>query len=232
MLSSQRTGLLIACIVIFLGLGGVAVYRAVDFNRGHFYVGAVPQSIVNELLPKDVPIDSIRPPALRITDPIRYGSVTSVLSVIEYGDFQCDFCRVLHPDILRIVSSYGGRVRFVWHDFPIEDSHKDALDAAVFARCAGAQGRYWEAADGLMQGTDVSGRARDAIASRLRLDRGLLSACERNPDTTAAIRADEQAARADGIQAVPFIFVGTKGYEGTLDATGLKDAIETSLSSL
>lgn len=231
-MNRQRTILLALGIVFFAILSALLIYGRVEYDRTHFRVGSIPQDLVNQLIPKNVAIESIRPPALRIGDPIRFGNATSLVSIIEYGDFQCEACHNLAPEIQRAASRYGGKVRFVWRDFPIDEIHKDAFGAAVFARCAGAQGRFWEAYDALMATTDLSEKTYRAIATRLNLDASLLNACRRDKNVDAAIRRDVEEARADGIRSAPFLFIGTKAIDGFVDEEAIKKAIDDSISSL
>lgn len=233
-MNRQRNILLGVCTLLFLSICVALIYRRISYNQTHFQVGSIPSEITNELLPKNIPIDSIRPPALRITDPIRYGNATSIVSVIEFGDFQCEFCRQMSADIKHIVENYGGTVRFVWRDLPIEDSHTQALPAAIFARCAGIQGKYWEAFDALMASPTLNDGVYKNIATRLKLNTQTLDTCKKDPSLgiEATIRKDVQSARADGIQSAPFIFIGTKAFEGQIDPTVIRKTIDESLSSL
>lgn len=230
---TRKTSLLIAvCLGLFIVVGTVFVLQATQFNKTHFRTGAIPAEIVNQLLPQNVPLTSLRPPALRNTDPVRYGNVTSVISVIEYGDFECEQCRTMAGTVAAVLPAYDGRVRFVWRDFPVTSQHDDALPAAVFARCAGAQGKYWEAHDALLTARNFNEAVYRDIASRTGLNLTELSNCRANPIVSAAIERDLQEARADGIQGVPLTFIGTKALEGPLDADTLKREIDAALSSL
>ncbi len=230
-MNTQRTVILISIIFLFLILSGNLIYRQTQFTKNNYPAGDIPQTVMDQLLPKTVPIDSIRPPALRVSDPIRYNSPTSTVSIIEYGDFQCDYCRQMTPELESLAAAYKGRVRFVWRDLPLEDQHPNALQAAMFARCAGQQGKYWEAHDVLMQATSLGAAMRDTIASQLGLDRQLLTACEQNPSITATIRQDAEEARADGIQSTPFIFIGTKPFEGVTNIETLRQSLEMFLAA-
>jgi protein-disulfide isomerase len=216
----------------FAGLSAIVITQNNNFKKTHFRVGSVPQAFVNQLIPKDIPPGEIRPPAIRPTDFIRYGSATSVVSVIEYGDFQCEACKSMAPVISNLVSTYNGKVRFMWRDFPIEDQHPDALNAAIVARCAGLQGKFWDAYDALMAAHGFDERTYRDLANRLHLDLSLFSACRQDPAVADAIHADFQAAKADGIKTVPFIFVGTKQFEGVIDPVTLKSALDAQMTSL
>ena len=65
------------------------------------------------------------------------------VTVIEFSDYQCPFCKRVRPTIWRIVDEYKGDVRYVFMDFPL-NFHRDAKKAHEAARCAGDQGKYYE----------------------------------------------------------------------------------------
>jgi len=231
-ISRERAFLLGGIVAVFVLMSSGYVWWRVRFANNHFRAGQVPQDLVNQLLPKAVPLESLRPPAIRVTDPLRYGGATATLSVIEYGDFQCEFCRQLAPEIKTALASYGGTVRFVWRDYPIEEIHKEAIPAAVFARCAGLQGRYWEAYDMLMAAGALNESLYQQIAARIGLDGGTLAACRKDPTLPAMLRKDVEEARADGIQSAPMLFIGTKAIEGYVDSATIKKAIDDARASL
>lgn len=216
---------------LFVITTAVAVVRAMYFNATHYRAGNVPDEVVNELFPKDVPVSALIPPAIRLYDPLRYGGATSVISVIEYGDYECEYCRAMHDVIADVLPLYNGTVRFVFRDLPIEDAHGNAMPAAVFARCAGQQGKFWDAHDALM-GSALNERTYRQTAERLGLDASSLAACRNNPEMEAAIRRDVQEARADGIKGVPLLFVGRTAYDHYLTTEELRDAIQSAISSL
>lgn len=223
---------LVGILVLFVLVVGLIITRISFFNKTMYRVGEIPQEIANQLIPKIIPISSLRPPALRMIDPIRYGNATSLVSVIEYGDYECESCRDMKPIIESVIPKYKGKVRFVWRDMPNESQHKNALSTAVFARCAGLQGKYWETYDALMTRTTLGETEYRRIAAGLGLDDALLRGCRNDPTAEASIKKDVEQARADGINSVPLTFIGASAYEGTLDEATLKQAIEKELSSL
>lgn len=231
-LSRQRL-LLLAAIILFFGLitSGYIWWRF-RFSENNYRVGAVPQDIINQLLPKEVPLDSMRPPAVRPQDPLRYGGATSVISVIEYGDFECEYCKQLAPELRRALEPFGGQVRFVWRDYPITSLHPQAMPAAVFGRCVAQQGKFWEAYDFLMDSATLNERLYQQLAARLKLDLNRLAACRKDPAIQAAIERDVQEASADGIKSAPFLFIGTQAIEGRIDATEITEAINAAKASL
>lgn len=229
---SPEAKYLLICISLFAIVSAFFVWKWVMFNKTHYRVGAVPKEIAEALLPKNIPITAMRPPALRPIDPIRFGGTTSVLSVIEFGDYQCEYCKQMHSVIQHVLPIYRGKVRFVWRDFPIEEKHNDALSAATFARCTGLLGNYWDAHDALMTSEKLGSGTYRRITSSLAVDPALLESCQKDPAIQRSIQQDKQAAEADGVHLAPFIFVGTHGFDRALTEEELTQAIDAALSAL
>lgn len=231
-MDKHRAKILFACLAVFALVSAFFIWRWVNFSKTHYPIGNIPKEIADALQPKIIPLSAIRPPALRAGDPVRFGSTTSVLSVIEFGDYDCEFCKQMHKVIDEILPHYRGTVRFVWREFPIQEKHPDALSAAIFARCAGLLGNYWGAYGGLMASNGLGSGTYDAIGKKLGVDQNLLASCQKDPAIKDSINQDVQAARADGVQSAPFLFVGTQAFDHALTQEELTSAIDTALGSL
>lgn len=218
-------------LAAFFAVSFAMIALRTRFNQAHFQVGRIPTDVLSRLQPKTIPLASMHPPALRLQDPVRFGAATSVLSVVEYGDFQCEYCRAMKGVIDRVLLTYQGKVRFVWRDTPLSN-HSEALPAAVFARCAALQNAFWGAYDELMTAAKLNESAYQAAANRLHLDPVALKSCRANPAVSTLITTDAETAQADGIQSAPFLFVGTKAFDGYIDEETLHQAIDEQLSSL
>jgi protein-disulfide isomerase len=75
------------------------------------------------------------------------GSVATskgVVTIDEYGDYQCPPCGALHPIIKTLKGEYGDRIQFAFHHFPLTQLHSHALEASYAAAAAGLQGKFWE----------------------------------------------------------------------------------------
>ncbi len=72
------------------------------------------------------------------------GSQSALVTVEEFADFQCPTCAVKHPDFKQIASIYNNRIKFIFRNFPLTNTHPKAYDAAVAAEAAGLQGKFWE----------------------------------------------------------------------------------------
>ncbi|MFN2453232.1 MAG: DsbA family protein [Pyrinomonadaceae bacterium] len=76
---------------------------------------------------------------------------TSVVTLEEFGDFQCPPCGLLYAELKKIESDYGSRLRVIFRERPLVAIHKNAFDAARAAEAAGLQGRFWEMHDKLYE---------------------------------------------------------------------------------
>lgn len=230
-LSRERLGVLIALCISTLGLSGWIIWHGIDSSRNTFRAGAPPKDVMDVVAPTIVDVTKLKPPAIRSTDYIRYGGPTSTISVIEYGDYQCEECKNVAEVLRNELPSYQGKVRFIFHHLPIEDRHPRALDAAVFTECAGKQGAFWEAHDALMSTDDLSESNFTKIANNLKLDRVALSNCRLDEELTQSIRKDVENARGDGISGVPLLFIGTRASYGEITPEELRSEIARYLNT-
>jgi protein-disulfide isomerase len=79
-------------------------------------------------------------------DPIK-GSNDAPITIVEFSDFQCPFCSRFHIQTFPLIlKEYvdTGKVKFVYRDFPIQNSHPNAFPAAAASECAHEQNNYWE----------------------------------------------------------------------------------------
>lgn len=154
------------------------------------------------------------------------GSPTAAVTVVEYTDYQCPFCERHHdrtfPELRKNYVDTG-RVRYVVRDLPLS-FHAMAEPAAVGGRCAGEQGRFWEARDALFA---VEGELKpDGIRTTLLglgLDAARYDACVKNPATLAAVQADADEAAAAGISGTPSFVVG-RTVDGAVEGTVISGA--------
>ena len=133
----QRLLLLLFLVGILLSAGAWHVYDAIHTAQHSYVAGSPPQDIMTAFLPKETDPSQVHAPAIMPQDNTRFGSATSVLSVIQFGDYQCEACKTFSNTAKETLGGYGGSVRYIWRDIPLVEIHGDALDAAIFARCAG-----------------------------------------------------------------------------------------------
>lgn len=141
------------------------------------------------------------------------GQANAPVTLIEYSDFTCGYCLKFFKETWpRIQARYvdTGKVRFLYRDYPRADQGP-GLDAAIAARCAGAQGKYWAMHDRLFA---EGGRLDKAVyfrhASAIGLDQAVFERCLKSGHYTQSIFEDRQEANRWGFHGTPgFILLQT-----------------------
>src|ERR1043166_8869007 len=83
------------------------------------------------------------------------GASSAIVTLVEYGDYQCPFCGDTYPVIKKLQKHFGEQLRFVFRNFPLVRIHAYAQRAAEAAEAAGAQGKFWEMHDYLFEHQDA-----------------------------------------------------------------------------
>jgi protein-disulfide isomerase len=77
------------------------------------------------------------------------GSLTAAVSLVEYGDFECPYCRGAEPIVQGLMDALGDRLSVVFRHFPLTEVHPHAQHAAEASESVAAQGKFWEFHDKL-----------------------------------------------------------------------------------
>ena len=164
-----------------------------------------------------VPVDPDR-------DHIR-GPEESLVTMVEYGDFECPYCGMAEPAVRELLRDYG-EVRYVWRHLPLTDVHPNAQLAAEAAEAAGKQGAFWEMHDLLLDHQDAL-HTRDLMeyAGSLGLDTGRFAADLRKHAGLAHVSEDVDSADLSGVSGTPTFFVNGKRHYGAYDIETLKKAV-------
>ncbi len=136
--------------------------------------------------------------------------------MIEYGDFECPYCAVLHTHLSERA------LRVVFRHFPVGSSHPRAWAAACAAEAAAGQGRFWEMHDSLFSD---QGRLEDPHlwerARALGLDLERFDADRHGEAVAARVRGDFEAGVRAGVVTTPTLFVEGRSYAGRIDESTL-----------
>jgi protein-disulfide isomerase len=79
------------------------------------------------------------------------GSVNAPLNIVEYGDYECPYTGMAYPIVKEIVRQFGHKLYFVFRNFPLNEIHPHAQNAAEAAEAAASQGKFWEMHDYLFE---------------------------------------------------------------------------------
>ena len=140
------------------------------------------------------------------------GVADADVTVVEFFDYNCGFCRRAMPDIVKLTSA-DPKVKVVFKEFPIFG--KDSEAAARVAIAAGKQGKYWEVHKALFEHEGkLNEESALGVAESLGLDMTKLKADMASPETTKEIEDTQKLAESLGIQGTPHFFVGEQVIPG------------------
>lgn len=146
------------------------------------------------------------------------GQAAAPLTLIEYSDFTCGYClKFFRETWPRLKAKYvdTGKVRFVYRDFPRGNAGL-MVDAAVAARCAGEQGKYWDMHDHLFSKAGEYGAGDfPAYGRALGLNGAIFSACLKSRKHKEAVFRDRDEGNEIGFRGTPgFVLMRTQQPEG------------------
>lgn len=164
------------------------------------------------------------PAVLVDADNATYGPSDAAVTVVEFADFQCGYCKRMSYTIKALKEQYGDRVRFVFKHFPMSpscnnavknDRHPFACLAAVAGQCANKQGKFWEFHDITFK--NQRNLEREDLLSYARevgLDEAAFTSCLADPAMLQAVANDVEQSKAHQITGTPRIFVNGKQFKG------------------
>jgi len=164
--------------------------------------------------------------------PIR-GAAGAPVTVVEFADYQCPYCRQMEPALKRLGEDFAGKVRFAFKDFPLPN-HPHAEKAAEAARCAGGQGKYWAFHDrmyAIPPGDELSVPQLKAFARDEKLDTARFDQCLDSGKEAAAVQKDAAEGRGLGIAGTPGFFVNGHFLSGAVGYETLREVVEQQLPS-
>src|SRR5262252_7002125 len=116
-------------------------------------------------------------------------AAVAVVTVTEFSDFQCPYCKRAASVVEKVRAYYGGRVRFVFKQMPLR-MHEHAFKAAQASLCASAQASFWEYHDRLFAADDLSVDGLNRIAATVGLNQEDFSQCLSSENSKAEVERD------------------------------------------
>lgn len=117
-------------------------------------------------------------PKVTIADRLR-GKANAPITLVEYSDLECPFCKRFHPTMQKILADYKGQVNWVYRHFPLP-FHPNANPAALGTECAAEQGGnelFWEYVDGIFAEASLTAEAVVTVAEKVGLDKTKFDTC-------------------------------------------------------
>ncbi|MHB8622641.1 MAG: DsbA family protein [Sulfuricaulis sp.] len=161
------------------------------------------------------------------------GPASASVTVIEYGDFQCPYCRAIFPAVKILLKHFQDRVRFAFRHFPVVTMHPHAERAAESAETAGAQGKFWPMHDLLFENQQRLGdNSLRQYARQAELD---LPRYDQDMETRVHlpfVYKQMNSGKERGARGTPTFFVNGVIEDVSFGMDGLYKAIEANLQSV
>jgi protein-disulfide isomerase len=218
-MQKYRPFLIIAIVLVAAVAAGALLLRS-NQNRDSFSAVPTPQTT-----PPTTPTTG--------TEQQRALPAGVVVTLEEFGDYQCPPCGELHPTLKKLKQEYGENLNFVFRNLPLTSIHKNALAAAQAAEAARMQNRFWEMHDLLYENQDLW---KDDInpqatfwkfASDLGLDTARFGRDLGDRQVKMRLEADQEAAAELGINGTPTVLIDGRQLRPELTTPdGIRKGIE------
>lgn len=160
------------------------------------------------------------------------GPANAQVTVVEFGDFQCPACGVLHPILKEVKKQYTDKnVRFAFRQFPLSQ-HEHALNAAQASLAANNQGKFWEYHDILFEHqTNLTDEDLLAYAKNLGINPETLIADSKNTAIADTVKRDVADGDALSVRSTPTLFINNIQYTGKYSLADISAVIDSQLAN-
>jgi len=172
-----------------------------------------------------------------------YGNPDAPISLVEYSDFECPFCKRFHSTPKEIVEAYGGKVNWVYRHFPLSFHNPGATKQAEASECAndlGGNDAFWKYADAIYHRTKSNGNGFPLsnlvpLATEIGLDGQTFRECLDSGKFTGRVQADVTEGTQIGVTGTPATIIlnnrtgAVVVKSGALPPTGFKADIDKML---
>jgi protein-disulfide isomerase len=160
------------------------------------------------------------------------GPADAPVTLVQYGDYECPYCGAAYPIIKEVQARMGGRLRFVFRNFPITTSHPHAEQAAEAAEAAASQGKFWPMHD-LLYENQKSLREQDlrVYAEQLGLDVELFDKELAEHVHADRVHEDFMSGVRSGVNGTPTFYINGARHDDSYEIQTLLTALERAAAS-
>lgn len=233
-------GIVVGVAVVSLLGFGLALYASMSggqslfkLNSGNGNKAVVEQKADDQAAPQPKGKVDI---ALKDSDYIR-GDINAPVTVITYTDLECPYCQRFHPNLLKVLNDFAGKVKVAVRHFPLS-FHANAQKEAEAAECVGKLGgaeKYWNFIDTIFEKTTSNGTG-IALADLPKLAKGAgvnesqFKTCLNNNEMAEKVQNDLKEGSQYGVAGTPTSFVNGEVVEGAVPYEQLKAVVEQALT--
>ena len=166
------------------------------------------------------------------------GDKNALITMVEFSDFQCPYCKKFNPTMQKVMEDYKGQVRWIYRHFPL-GFHKNAQKSAEASECAGEQGKFWEFADKAFEnsqsdGTGLNTEDLKKYAKELDLNTSKFNDCLSGGKFAGKVKDDMTSGQVAGVTGTPGTILidkdgNTQLISGALPYSQIKSKIDSVL---
>ena len=144
-----------------------------------------------------------------------FGQPDAPITLIEYSDFECPFCKRFHPTVVKLMENNKDKVRWVYRHFPLGFHNPGAQKQAEAAECVAelnGNDAFWDFSDKLYTRTKSNGKGfplnkLQPLAEEIGVDGDAFSECLDSGKMTARVKEDILNGKQVGVTGTPAAFI-------------------------
>jgi protein-disulfide isomerase len=178
----------------------------------------------------DTFLSAPKPPAVAISDDgPSIGPKDAPVTIVEFSDFQCPYCKQSADTLRQLQQSYGAQIRLVFKHLPLP-IHAQAFRAAQAAVCADEQGKFWPYHDRLFSATEISVESLGKHAKELGLEMKKFESCLESEASRNVVLKNLQEARSANLHGTPSFIINGRLLRGMRGLSDFQSLIDQELS--
>lgn len=220
-------------VVLAFGVGILVGY--VLWGRGTVATAAAPAPAAAQPSGQVAEAPTAPPQFTRYDIPIEgypsLGPDDAPITIVEFSDFQCPFCRRFHDETYQaLLDAYPNQIRFVYRNLPLTSIHPAAMPSAIASLCANDQNAYWEYHEKLFSSETLDEPTFIQYATDLNLNVDEFTACLSSGKHDEFIQQDMDFSINLGVQSTPTFFVNGLAIVGAQPLSSFQQLIDKELA--
>ena len=233
-LPKNTTPVLVALLVIAAFLIGT-MYTKISYLEKGATTGTIAQAPNQPNQPAAKAAGKIK--EVTDKDHVR-GNKNAKVTLVEYSDFECPFCKTFHPTVKEILQTYGDKVRWVYRHYPLPFHNPGAQKQAEASECVaelGGNDKFWEFTDKIFERTTSNGNGfpianLGPLAAEIGVNQGQFQSCLDTGKYTKLVEGQIADGTQAGVSGTPSTFVNGQIVVGAQPFASFKTIIDAELA--